>query len=295
MSSARANLRGIAAMVLATASFVVCDSFMKRATEGLPPFEVLFLRGVAASLCCGLVLLQQGHGRSLGRSFNRAALLRGFCETASTLCYVVALSRMAIADAIAIVPMAPLVVILLVALIWKERVGPRRVALIAAGFAGALLVAQPDAHGFSSAALLAFGAALGVAIRDVVSRTVPAAIPALVVTFATVVVQMLGSGGMMLAFEDVTRPDLRQALYLLASGFFVTLGQLGIFLAYRLGAPGAVAPFFYSFVVWAVLSGVVVFGVWPNPLALLGIAAIVASGIGIVLLDRQTQRKTAPA
>jgi drug/metabolite transporter (DMT)-like permease len=36
-----------------------------------------------------------------------------------------------------------------------------------------------------------------------------------------------------------------------------------------------------------VLSGIVVFREFPNPLALAGIAAIVASGLAIVLLDRR--------
>ena len=52
MSSAPSNARGIAAMLFATASFVVCDSFMKLTTAAVPPFEVLFLRGVFATICC---------------------------------------------------------------------------------------------------------------------------------------------------------------------------------------------------------------------------------------------------
>ena len=44
------NLSGVAAMLAATASFVAGDSFLKLVATDLPPFEVLFLRGVAASL-----------------------------------------------------------------------------------------------------------------------------------------------------------------------------------------------------------------------------------------------------
>ncbi len=78
---------------------------------------------------------------------------------------------------------------------------------------------------------------------------------------------------------------------MLASGFFVTLGHYGVFIAYRLGAPGLIAPFFYSFAIWAVLSGLIVFGELPNPLALIGIAAIMASGLAIILLDRRRARE----
>src|SRR4051812_5363352 len=295
MIGAASNPRGIAAMLFATASFIVCDSFMKLATEALPPFEVLFLRGIFASVGCAALLVALGQSRSVARSFDKGPVLRGALETASTLCYIVALSSMPIADAVAIVQTAPLILILLVALIWRERVGLTRIALVVAGFVGALLVAQPDASGFSPAALLAFAAALGVACRDLASRAVPAAIPALVVTFATCVICMLGGGILMLLMEDFVTPRPKHVLYLLASGFFITIGQFAVFMAFRLGAPAVVAPFFYSFAVWAVIAGLVVFHELPNALAVCGIAAIVASGLAIVLLDRRRSSRPGAA
>ena len=128
------------------------------------------------------------------------------------------------------------------------------------------MVAQPDASGLSFTAVLAFATAVGIAFRDVIVRGVPAAIPALVVTFSTILVVMLAAGVMMVALEDPAMPTGRHALYLLAAGFFVTLGHFGIFMAYRLGAPGVVAPFFYTFAVWAVLSGWSIFGEIAEPL-----------------------------
>ena len=157
MTAATTNARGIAAMLFATASYVVCDTFMKLvADEGVPPFEVLFVRGIFAVGCCTVLVLALGQGRAIHRGFSTASLLRAMFETVSVLCYIVALSNMPIADAIAIVQTAPLLFILLLATIGRERIGLGRIALIAAGFVGALLVAQPDASGFSPYALLAF-------------------------------------------------------------------------------------------------------------------------------------------
>ena len=284
-------------MLFATASYVVCDTLMKLAMlqGALPPFEVLFVRGIFAVICCAGLVLMLGQWRKVHRGFGAASLARAGFETMSVLCYIVALSAMAIADVIAIVQTAPLLFILLVATIGRERIGMGRIALIAAGFVGALLVAQPDASGFSAAALLAFASALGLAFRDVAGRKVSAAVPALVATLATNIVVLVVSGIGMLATETFVMPTTKHALFLLGSGFFVTLGHFGVFMAYRLGAPGAIAPFFYSFAVWAVLSGLIVFGELPNPLALLGIATIVASGLGIILIDRRKRRSLAPA
>jgi drug/metabolite transporter (DMT)-like permease len=296
MNTATTNARGIAAMLFATASYVVCDTFMKKASlQGVPPFEVLFVRGIFAVACCTVLVLALGQGRSILRGFTTASLLRALFETASVLCYIVALANMPIADAIAIVQTAPLLFILLLATIGRERIGLGRIAMIAAGFVGALLVAQPDASGFSPYALLAFASAFGLAVRDIFGRKVSSAIPALVATLATNIVVLTASGIGMVATEEMVMPSGTHLLWMLASGFFVTLGHYGVFMAYRLGAPGVIAPFFYSFAIWAVLSGLFAFGELPNPLAMLGIATIVASGLGVILIDRRKARSLAPA
>jgi drug/metabolite transporter (DMT)-like permease len=294
MSTATSSARGIAAMLFATASYVVCDTFMKVTTTALPPFEILFVRGIfAVAWCAGLVVVL-GQWRGVARGFSAASLARAGFETAGVMFYIVALSMMQIADVVAIEQIAPLIFVLIIATIGREKIGKARFALIAVGFVGALLVAQPDASGFSTASLLAFASALFLALRDVAGRKVSSEIPALVATLATNIVVLASAGIGMLITEDVVMPSGTHLLYLVASGFFVTLGHFGVFRADRLGAPGVIAPFFYSFAVWAMLSGLVVFGELPNPLALVGIAAIVASGLGIILVDRRKARALEP-
>jgi drug/metabolite transporter (DMT)-like permease len=281
------NLTGIAAMLAGTGAFVVGDSFMKVVTSDLPPFEVLFLRGVAATFACGLLLVVLGDWRVVSSALHPRALLRAAGETLSVLCYIVALARLPIADAIAILQTAPLIVILAVAFLLRERVGAARVALALVGFAGAVLVAQPGSAGISPAALFAFASALLIAARDLVGRGVPARIPVMVVTFATNTMVMVVSGLMSLGFESWRPPAGWHLAFLGFAGLFVTLGHVGLLLAYRLGRTAAVAPFFYSFALWAVVAGVAVFGALPNALALAGIALIVGSGVAIVLLDQR--------
>ena len=109
----------------------------------------------------------------------------------------------------------------------------------------------------------------------------------MVMTFATNVMVMLASGLMSVGLESWRAPAGWHLMFLALAGLFVTFGHTGLLLAYRLGRPAAVAPFFYSFAVWAVLSGLVVFGALPNALALAGIALIVLSGVAIVVVDQQ--------
>jgi drug/metabolite transporter (DMT)-like permease len=289
------NLRGIALMVLATCVFVINDSFLKLATDDLPPFQALFLRGVGASVwCVPLVLLTGNRGR-LPKVIDRWVLARNAMEMLAVLCFVVALANMPIADITALVQMAPMLLLIGVSLIYGEKVGPLRMALIAVGFIGALLVAQPGSASVSPFAVLGFGAALGTALRDIVARKVQATIPGPVVALSAVLVVMTGALVAHLVAEEWVAPQWRHVWLLLGSGFFLTIGHLCIFLAYRHGATAAVAPFFYMFTVWAVISGLLVFGTLPNLLALAGMALILGSGVVIVLLDERRRRLTVVA
>src|SRR5262245_42029498 len=100
MNNKTSDLGRIAAMLAATAVFVLGDSFMKLVTESLPPFEVLFLRGLAASAACAVLLAARGEWRVAAGVVNGRVLLRAAGETLSVLCYIVALARMPIADVI---------------------------------------------------------------------------------------------------------------------------------------------------------------------------------------------------
>jgi drug/metabolite transporter (DMT)-like permease len=290
MPAKPSNIQGIAAMIASTAFFVVNDTFMKLAMSELPPFQVLFLRGVAATLACSVIVVALGHWRNLSGAWSVPVILRACSETVSVLCYVVALAHMPIADVIAICQTSPLMVVLAVALISREPIGPVRLLLIAAGFLGAVLVAHPGPGGISIYALLAFVTAVTMSFRDVIARGTPPQIPAFVVTVVTVVVVTAGSGAMTLLAEGWVQPRPIHLGTLLLAGVLVMLGHLSIFLAYRLGAAVVVAPFFYTFAVWAVVAGLLVWGEMPGPLALTGIIAIVASGLGLILEDQRRIR-----
>jgi drug/metabolite transporter (DMT)-like permease len=285
---------GIVAMTAATAAFVAGDSFMKIVIEDLPPFEVLLLRGIAASFACAILVGVRSEWGAIAGLLNLRTLLRAAGETLATLCYVVALARMPIADVVAIMQTAPLILILGAAIFLRERIGPARLALALVGFAGTLMVVQPKTNGVSSAALLVFAAALLAAARDLVGRGVPSRIPVTVVIFATLQMVTVAGGAMSLGFETWVAPTGRHLTFLGLAGLFLALGHSGLLLAYRLGRTASVAPFFYCLALWGVISGLVVWGELPNALALTGIAVIAGSGVAIVVLDQRRGRKEVP-
>lgn len=289
-TSPSSNLRGIAFMAIATGVFSTNDVLMKLATTGLPPYEVLFLRGVMASVLMTPLILLTGNARHLKHVVDKWVLIRNSFEFLAVLCFIVALANMPIADLSALGQISPMLLLMGVGFIYREKIGVSRMALITLGFVGALLVAQPGLKGFSPYALLGLLCAVGTAARDIAGRKVPASIPAPIVAYATLLLVMVGAGITTLVFEDWVMPTPRHLLLLAGSGLFLSLGHLFIFMSYRNAATSAVAPFYYLFSVWAVLWGFFVFGTFPNQLALVGIGLIVASGIAVVLLDERRRR-----
>ncbi|KQU99728.1 hypothetical protein ASC68_07310 [Devosia sp. Root105] len=277
-------------MVIATCSYVINDTLMKLATEGLPPYQVLMLRG-CAGLIWGLpLMLALGYGRQLPLVFERRVLARNLAETVAILCYVVALANMPIADASALGQITPLLVLLGASILFRERIGGVRMALIGVGFIGAIMVAQPTMQGISIYAVLALANAVLCAVRDLAGRRIAAEVPGMIVAISAIIVVLLGAGAMHLATEQWVVPQTHHLLLLAGAGLFLIFGHFFIFMAYRVGPTGVVAPFYYFFTFWAVLSGLVVFGQFPNLLAISGIVLVVAAGLTIVVLDERKRR-----
>ncbi|WP_250487904.1 DMT family transporter [Caballeronia sp. GaOx3] len=290
MSVSTQPYRGALFMVCATGSYIVSDTFMKLATAGLPPYEVLSLRGISATICGVLLLTFLGQWCIVRRISDRWVSIRNLIELASVLCYIVALANMPIANVVALTQITPLIVLIGSAFFLKERLAGMSIALIILGFVGALMVAQPTKRGLSLFALLALGNAILGAVRDLAGRRVSAQVPGILVAFGASILVLIGAFVMHLLFEDTVPPSRSHVLLLTGSGLFLFAGHYLLFTAYRIGPVAIVAPYYYFFTFWAVVAGAVVFNTVPNFIAIAGIVLVIVSGVGIVALDRFRMR-----
>jgi drug/metabolite transporter (DMT)-like permease len=208
-------------------------------------------------------------------------------EVGAILTYILALAHAAIGDVTAIFQITPLLVILGMIFIHREQASIRRVALVTLGFAGALFVAQPGSGATSPYLMFAFGTALFAALRDLAGRRVTAEIPALAATLITIICVMCASAVVGLATEKWVIPSTFNIAILGAAGLMMMLGHMFTFLAYRNASAQAVAPFYYAFMIWAIFMGYMLFGDIANGLAMIGMALILASGLGVIYLERR--------
>lgn len=288
------NTKGALLMMCSMAAFTFNDTLVKLLGTDVPLFQMLFLRGVLASL------LIWGLARVLGRlrwDLSRRdwglVALRSGAEIGAAYFFITALYVMPIANVTAILQVLPLTVTLGGALFFGESVGWRRASAIAAGFCGMLLIVRPGPEGFDTYAIYALVAVGFVTLRDLSTRKMSPQVPSLTVTLVASLGVMLFAGAASLGVEWVAL-DSRQWLLLMGASVFILGGYLFSVLVMRLGEVSFVAPFRYSGLLWALLLGFVVFGDWPDPITLLGATIVVSAGVFTLLRGRKlSQEKVA--
>jgi drug/metabolite transporter (DMT)-like permease len=279
------QLKGILFMLSSTALFVLGDTFLKLASTDLPANQLTFLRAVVSALACaGTITVWRQWSGIVGLAHPRTAL-RGCVEAFAAVFFTLGLARLAIADAFAIAQTVPLFLLLGATLIYQDRLTGWQALLAIVGFGGALLVAQPGFDGVSSGMVFAFAAAICVACRDLVGRGIPNTIPVAVVAGASSVMIIVLAGGILLATQEWTQPSLLNLFYVALAGLCVAIGQSAVVVAYRNADTVTLAPLFYSFAIWSVLSGLLIWGDLPNTYATIGIALIVGSGLLLIWIS----------
>ncbi len=277
--------RGVASMTLSMMLFIVNDSLVKVASASLGAGQLIAIRGLIASLIVLAIIAGTGAARHLRRAWSGPAVWRGVLDMVGSLLYLLALFHMPIGNATAINMTSPLGMTAAAALFLKEGVGWRRWSAVVVGFCGVLMVVQPRADGFNYWSLLAIGAVFFVVARDLMTRRMRADIPSLIIVLSASVVVMLGALGFSLVegWKPVAWSDI--ALLSLAAAFVIG-GYYLIVDAMRHGALSVVGPFRYTALIWALLSGYLVWGDVPNLLAISGIAVIVGSGLYVLHRER---------
>ncbi len=272
------NARGIAAMIASMGLFVLNDAAMKMATAHMPVAEAVMLRGLVAMPLIFATIWARGEQRTLRRVFAPQIMLRGAFDAVNAMMFLTALTMMTLADDVAIQQIVPLLMIAYAALVLREKIGARKLLAIGAGLCGALLIANPGGRGLGLESLLAFGAALAVAGRDLTTRYIDKAIPSLVVTLAATIVLTLGAAGFAVTGPWIA-PDAGALLLVAVSAVLITAALVAVNEAFRSGDVQCVAPFYYMQTAFAVIATYAIFGEVPAPLALAGMALVVAAGL----------------
>lgn len=289
------NLRGAGLMVMAMLCFAIEDMFIKFLGGAIPVGQLIALLGAGGALLMAGACAYQREALFSRELLSRPVIIRNAGEVFGTLGFVTALVLVPLATASAILQTTPLMVTLGAALFLGEAVGWRRWLAICVGLFGVLLIVRPGMEGFDWNVLFAVQGMIGLSIRDLATRRVPATLSALQLSLtAFALLVPTGAAVMWATGTTYATPDPREWGILAIAALIGAFSYRFIVMAMRLGEVSFVTPFRYSRMVFALIIGLVVFAEVPDALTLVGVVIVIASGLFTLWRERVRKLALAP-
>ncbi len=292
---------GMALMIGFCITAPMLDVFAKLAASDIPVGQITTIRFLLQALIMAPICGLMGLGLILPRALWGRVALRAALLIIATYFFIGAIRFMPIADALAIVFVEPFIILLAGKWLFGEEVGPRRLGAAAVGFAGVLLVIQPSFAAFGAVALMPLATAASFAAYILVTRQLSRQLHPVAMQFHTATTASIICVPVMVIANGTGWPTLDPVmpfgihwLWLLGVGVFASLSHMMMTYALNFAPSATLAPLHYLEIVSATLVGLMVFGDFPNTVALAGIAVIVASGLYVIHRERVTARTNAP-
>ncbi|WP_207099720.1 DMT family transporter [Paracoccus shandongensis] len=285
---ASAQTTGILLLLAAILGFTMMDATAKYLTQTYHPAQVVWARFVGNLLIFAAIfraaMVPLLRTRRPGLQFARALMQLG-----SVGLFFSSLQVIGLAEATAIMDLNPVLITLGAALFLGEKIGPRRLAGIAAALVGALIIIRPGLGVFQPAALLPLAGAFTYAAGALLTRMARTDSVATSVMWSAVVGSALTSLAVPFVWQPIAPSDL-WAFALL--GVFGTASQYLLVRAFATAEAGVLAPFGYTGLVWAGLWGWLLFGQLPDGWTVTGATLIVAAGLYVWSREARAARKT---
>ncbi len=256
--------------------FAAVDAGAKYLTDTMHPFQIVWTRQLG--LLSGAIILIAMKGVSILKTTHpKLQVFRGVSAAGSATLFIVGVSYVPLADAVAITFVAPFMVTMLGALILGERVGLRRWTAVALGFIGTLIVIRPGLGVVHPAAFLIMIAAAFFAIRQIISRWLSDTDQtATTIVYTALVGSTVLTIPLLFVWET---PNSHEIKVLIAIAFLAGLGEVCVIKALEVAMAVVVAPIQYSMMIWGTFYGFLLFDQLPDLWTLVGAIVIIASGI----------------
>jgi drug/metabolite transporter (DMT)-like permease len=312
-SSSSEDRPGLAAtmMVGSLCMLAFQDSLVKLISSDVSLWQYQFLRSLF-NIGFLIILTKFVWGtRGLKPKSFRAVLLRSVFLGIGMSLFFGGIPFLSLSSVAAGLYVFPLFVAVMSGVVLGEKVGPRRVVAIALGFTGTVLILKPGTDAFELVGLMPIGAAFFYALTILTTRKICREESPVTLTFAvSFVFIIMGSTGLM-TFSGGTFPDQAASWPYLFTGWNpIGIGILGIVLAcsllnmfatiglakaYQNAESSWLAPFDYSYLIFATFWGVVMWDDLPDLWSFVGMALIAGAGMYVAWRERlesQNEMKT---
>ena len=282
--------RAIGWMIVSCCAFAALWVCIRVASASLHPFAIVVARNLFGLLWLTPMLL--ANPGLLRRDRLPIHLRRAASGVIATFATFYAVAHLPLATALAINYTAPLFATIGAVLFLGERIHARRVAALAVGFAGMLIVLRPGAAPLTPGLAAAIVSALATAFSLVAIKRLTGSDDARAVAAWSFVLTLPPS--LILAAPFASVPPWSVVPVLVALGGFAALGQYSLAQAFRHAEASAVMP--YDFVRFGLITiaGIALFGERLDAWTLSGGAVILSATIYLAVRESVVARSLKP-
>ncbi|PZW43172.1 threonine/homoserine efflux transporter RhtA [Humitalea rosea] len=281
-------LQGVLLQLTALAFFVAMDTVIKYLTGVMPVPQIMFGRFLFHLIVVAIAIRVATGSLPWRTRAPKLQTIRSLCLFGANFIFSTALFYIPLADATAVGFAAPALTVAMAAIFLHERVGWLRWVGVAVGFAGVLVALRPPILTGESAphwaTVLPLFTALIFSVYQILTRKLA--------TIDNARTTVLHTSFAALCMTAVIVPFVWVPVPGWVWGAFLGLGLLGgighflLVLAYTRAPASLLGPLHYTQLIWASISGALVFGQWPSLWTLAG-AVIMALGAVLVALPRR--------
>jgi drug/metabolite transporter (DMT)-like permease len=303
-------MKAVSFLLIGILGISINDTIIKLLSDAYALHQLVFIRGAFALLIIVPPVLAR-----LGIAVLRTArpgthALRGLLIVLANLAFFTGLASLPLAEASAVIFVAPVLITIFSHYFLGEQIGVWRWSAVVIGLIGMICVVQPFSTQLELAFLWPLAAAVCYAGFTVTTRflgrTESTASLAIYSTGSFVVMSiamglLVGDGSLANTgnpnLEFLLRawrwPDEADFGQIAAIGILSAVIAVAMSAAYRAGEASFLAPFEYVNLPLVLLWGLLIFGEFPNVLALFGMALIISGGMIMIFRERVKSRRAA--
>ena len=278
---------GIIFMTLAMLCLSVNDVLVKGLSKAYPIWEVIFFRALSGVIISVVLIIFFGW-KTLKTEKPLGHLTRAFSSVACVVFYFFGLKYLMLSENVAIVHSAPILATLLAVPFLGEKLGLHRMAAVALGFLGVLVIVKPGSDLFKLESLFPLAAAFFMAISYLATRFLMSTESSVSIIFYYSSALFITS----LVFfpNDFIMPSALNLIPLMGLGIMGSLGHYFLSQAAKSAEVVVITPFEYTSFIFLGVMGYFFYGEVPDSSVYIGMLLIIFSGIYIVYREQQKKK-----
>ena len=297
------NTKGIFFIMTGMAFFSIQDSLIKYIYEDVALFELYFGRTLIQSIILLSFVLLTKKTIILKTYYPVLTLVRVVCFFFGFSFFYISLTFMTLAMTSALFFSCPFFMSMFAKFFLKEKIGIRRWSAIFVGFIGVLIVLNPSLEEFNFFKLAPVACALCYATSMTITKYTSSKDSIytqmtwlyIFAIFASIIIFLVSGDGKFNNFSDSTMQFIFREWftnpaeawpYVLVMGIVASISFFCVFSAYSIASPSIVSLFEYSYIVWAMLAGYILFETVPVPRTFIGAAIIIGAGFYIYYREK---------